>query len=280
MIDSTTQLIGLIGNPIKHSKSPEMHNAMFEKLNLNYRYLAFEVEEPQLKAAINGMKALGIRGFNVTIPYKVKVMDFLDEISEQAMEIGAVNTVVNQQGKLIGYNTDGEGYVRSLLEETGIDLNNKKILILGAGGAAKAIAYSIAKYPIKKLTIYSRNISKGNLLFEALKQKTTVELIDDNQLKSLVEQSDIIINTTPVGMSPNILDSLINPKWLNEQQVVSDIIYNPLETQLLKDAKSKQATIHTGLGMFIYQGLIAFEKWTEITPDADQMRKIVMESLK
>ena len=278
MINSKTKLVGLIGNPISHSKSPQMHNAVFEKLYLNYRYLAFKVEPQHLKQAIEGVKAFEIKGLNVTIPFKVDVMPLLDELSEEAKIIGAVNTIVNHSGKLTGYNTDGEGYLRSLTEETGVELENKSVLILGAGGAARAVGYALSRHPLKNLLIANRGRERAAQLISELSKYTLTEYVPYLSLKAAVEKADVIINTTSVGMYPNIEQTLINKEWITPNHLVSDIIYNPLKTRLIKDAKKQGAKIHTGLGMFVYQGLIAFEKWTGITPDPDLMRKTVLKS--
>jgi len=278
-IDSQTQLIGLIGHPVSHSRSPQMHNAMFKKVGLNYRYLAFDVAKENLQQAIEAMRALHIQGFNVTIPHKVEVMKYLDRISEEAKQIGAVNTIVNHDGELVGYNTDGEGYLRSLLEETGIDLSGKKIVLLGAGGAARAIGYTLSNQPIEQLYLVNRNENKAHSLKQDLEHYTEVKVFSIEQLEHVIKESDIIINTTSIGLSPNVDQSLIKSEWMRSSHIASDIIYNPLETKWIQEARLQGAQTHTGLGMFIYQGVIAFEKWTGITPDALEMRKIVLESI-
>ncbi|MFV9510976.1 shikimate dehydrogenase [Tepidibacillus sp. LV47] len=279
-MNSQTQLIGLIGHPVSHSKSPEMHNGMFAKLDLNYVYLAFDVPPSHLKEAIEGMKALKIKGFNVTIPHKVEVMKYLDQVSEEAKQIGAVNTIVNDEGRLIGYNTDGIGYLRSLIEETGVQLKGKRVLILGAGGAARAIGYTIANSPIGQLTIINRDQNKAHILRKSLEQYTKTDVLSIEQMEKGVKEADIIVNTTSIGMAPNIDQSLIKKEWIQPNHLVSDIIYNPLETKLIQEARSQGAQVHSGLGMFIYQGVIAFEKWTGITPDPSYMRLKVIESIK
>ena len=279
-INSQTHVIGLIGHPVAHSRSPQMHNAMFQDLGLNNVYLAFDVAPEQLKAAIEGVRALGVRGLNVTIPHKVNVMNYLDGISPEAKQIGAVNTIVNQGGYLIGYNTDGEGYLRSLLEETGTEIKGKRILLLGAGGAARAIGYTMVTSGIEKLTIMNRDENKAHILQQDLKQYAKTEVLTMAQLENAVKDSDLIINTTSMGMSPNIHHSLLEKQWISPHHLVSDIIYNPLETQMMKDAKEQGATVHGGLGMFIYQGVIAFEKWTGMTPNAIKMKETVLHALK
>lgn len=280
MINSKTKLIGLLGHPVAHSKSPIMHNSMFQALKLNYAYLAFDVEPKQLEEAVTAVKALHIRGLNVTIPHKVEIMPFLDEISEEARIIGAVNTVVNENGKLLGYNTDGEGYVRSLLEETGTTLIGKKVLVLGAGGAARAINYSLSKQPIRQLVIVNRDKEKADQMKNELKKQVEVGVAGYEELEEEIRKTDVIINTTSIGMFPHSHQSLIEKEWIEPRHLVSDIIYNPLATQLLQDAKEQGAVVHSGLGMFVYQGVLAFEKWTGITPDPNVMRESVLESFR
>jgi len=278
MVNANTELIGLFGHPVSHSKSPLMHNAMFHELGLNYLYLAFDVQPENLQAAIAGVRALGFRGLNITIPHKEAIIPFLDEISPEAKLIGAVNTVVNSNGKLIGYNTDGEGYLASLLEETGVQLQDKKIIILGAGGAARAISYALAKQQVKKITIINRDETRAEELVLSI-NNSKIDVANFAQLESCLHEAELIINTTSVGMSPNITGTLVKKEWINPQQIVSDIIYNPLLTKLLSDADAQGATIHEGLGMFINQGAIAFEKWTEIKADSSFMRQVVLDSL-
>jgi len=279
MVNSETKLIGLLGHPVKHSKSPQMHNHMFRLMGLNNSYLAFDVEINDLAKAIAGIRGLQLKGCNVTIPHKVDVMKYLDEVSEEADQIGAVNTIVNDHGKLIGYNTDGEGYVRSLIEEAGIDPNGKSVLILGAGGAARAISYTFFQYGIKQLFIINRNRDKAEILKQKLDSTYKINICSVEDLKDLLDKVDIIVNTTSIGMHPNIGETLIKKEWIKASHLVSDIIYNPLETQLLKDAKEQGATTHSGLGMFVYQGVIAFEKWTGMSPDPTEMKKAVLEAL-
>jgi len=278
MINSETKLIGLIGDPISHSKSPIMHNTMLDKLGLNYRYLAFNVSANRLEQALDGIRALNIKGINVTIPHKVNVMKYLDDISEEAIKIGAVNTIVNQGGKLIGYNTDGEGYVRSLVEETGVSLKDKRIMLLGAGGAAKAIGYTLSMLNLGSIVIINRNLEKAAELKAVIGKNVSTDSAGIDEINDYINNVDIIINTTSIGLYPNIEQSLINKELINPSHLVSDIIYNPLITKLLIDADAKGAMVHTGLGMFIYQGAIAFEKWTGVYPDTKFMRDTVIDS--
>ncbi|MGD9676751.1 MAG: shikimate dehydrogenase [Vulcanibacillus sp.] len=278
MINSETKLIGLIGDPISHSKSPIMHNTMLDKLGLNYRYLAFNVSHRRLEQAIDGIRALNIKGINVTIPHKVNVMKYLDDISEEAKRIGAVNTIVNRDGRLIGYNTDGEGYVRSLVEETGIKLEGKRVMLLGAGGAAKAIAYTLSMRNLDSIVIVNRNLDKAAELKDVIGKNASTVSVGIDEINDYINDAEIIINTTSIGLYPDIEESLIDKELIKPSHLVSDIIYNPLITKLLIDADNKGAMVHTGLGMFIYQGAIAFEKWTGVYPDTKFMRDTVIDS--
>ena len=279
MGNKQTEIIGLIGHPVGHSMSPVMHNAMFKELALNYHYVAFDVHPSQLKEAITGVKALNIKGFNVTIPHKASILPFLDEISEEARIIGAVNTVVNLDGRLIGYNTDGDGYLQSLLEETGVSLQDKKIVILGAGGAAKGISYAFFKHPIAKLTIVNRDLEKANQLIDVIKDRISVRSTTYEQMEEVLQEADIVVNTTSIGMYPKIDETILPKDYIKAHHLISDIVYNPLETKLLKDAKEQGAKTHSGLGMFIYQGTLAFKKWTGYEANPILMNKIVLEKL-
>lgn len=274
-MDNQTVLTGLFGLPVGHSLSPDMHNAAFRELGLNFAYMAFAIEKDQLRAAVEGIRAMSIRGVNVTIPHKVRVMEFLDEIDPEALSIGAVNTIVNDKGKLIGYNTDGRGYVRSLVEETGIKLKDKKVLLVGAGGAARAVGVSLALEGIKQITVANRSIEKAAELCDVLTQNVgTAVPIPLDEIKDLKEV-DIIINTTSVGMYPEIDDIPIPKEVLHTELLVSDLIYNPFQTKLLKEGQKIGSKTHNGLGMFVHQGALAFELWTGHQAPSDLMRSIV-----
>lgn len=279
MINNDIKIIGLIGNPVKHSKSPQMHNALFAKLNLKYEYLAFNVAAGELERAVAGLKALNFAGANVTVPHKVAIIPYLDAISPEVVAIGAVNTVVNKDGRLVGYNTDGAGYLQSLLTETGISLADKRVLILGAGGATRAIAYTLAQEPLAELTILNRNPDKAAAIANNLSVNFPTKIAIIDKINNFVAEADIIINTTTVGMSPHFNQTLVPQELIHARQLVSDIVYNPLETRLLREAAEQGAKTHSGLGMFINQGAIAFEKWTGITPDTDFMRETVLAAL-
>lgn len=279
IIDSKTVLYGVFGDPIGHSKSPLMLNRAFRETGINAAYAAFHIKPGTLKDAVNGVRALNFRGVNVTIPYKVEVMDYLDEIDEGARAIGAVNTIVNDNGRLKGYNTDGIGYVRSLKEETGIDLSGRKVLMLGAGGAARAIVYALAKEGAAQIVIANRTEERAVELAADMSVYTDVKGIGTGAAGAYAREADLVINTTSAGMFPKVEELPMDPADLHAGLLVSDLIYNPRHTRLLKEAESVGARIHGGLGMFIYQGAYAFEYWTGRPAPAEVMREAVERSL-
>ena len=276
MINSETKLLGLIGHPVEHSLSPIMHNEALKDKNLNYVYLAFDVSPENLKYVVDGAKSLGINGFNITIPYKVDIMKYLNKIDKEAELIGAVNTVKIENDIAIGYNTDGLGARMSLEEEIG-KVENKNILIIGAGGASRAVAFELAKN--NNITIINRTVEKARALSEEISEKLN-KTINYNNLNIDIKEFDIIIHTTPIGMYPNVdVQPIINTKDINESMVVMDLIYNPEETVLLKEAKKQGAKTINGLGMLVYQGAIAFEIWTGVKPDVKVMKRALKEAL-
>jgi len=283
-ITSKTKTLGIFGYPISHTLSPAMHNAVIKALGLDMVYLPFEVKPSNLKEAINGIKSLGIIGVNITIPHKESVIRFLDDISEEARLVGAVNTIVNKDRKLVGYNTDGSGYMASLKEELGFNPKSKRIIIIGAGGAARGILAALATQKPKSITVANRTLSRAVSLIKAFKGKfrdTRFEAInlDDNMLKMSFNSVDLLINTTSVGMKQG--KTLKIPlETLPKIAIVSDIIYNPLETLLLKKAKKFGLTTHGGLGMLVHQGARSFKLWTGMDAPMNVMRKAALKALK
>ncbi|KEK26264.1 shikimate dehydrogenase [Bacillus gaemokensis] len=273
------QLYGVIGNPIGHSLSPLMHNDAFEHLSIDAHYHAFLVEEETLGEAVKGLKALGVSGFNVTTPHKVSIMKHLDEIDPLAKQIGAVNTVVHRDGKLIGYNTDGIGYVRSLQSISKEPLNRKRILLLGAGGACRAIYFSLADAGVNEIDIANRTVEKAEQLIAGGQSKITSHALSLEQATEEQGNYDIIIHTTTIGMHPRIQHTPLQIRSLKPAAIVSDIIYNPFETKLLQDAREKGAIVQNGIDMFVYQGALAFEMWTGRMPDVERMKQLVMKKL-
>lgn len=282
-------MVGLLGHPVGHSHSPRMHNAAFQALGLPYAYQAFDVWPEHLAEAVRGMRALGFRGFNVTIPHKVAVMELVDELSEEAVGIGAVNTVVIDEGrKLYGTNTDGTGYLRSLKEETGMTLADARVVLLGAGGAARAVGYTLLKEGIAVLRIANRGPERAQGLAERLraafagrKEKVEVAVGSLSDVSRWLADADLVINTTSVGMYPHVEAAPVPAEWLRrlpERAVVSDLIYNPRKTRFLQEAERLGLRIHGGLGMFVYQGAEAFRLWTGREAPVSVMWRAVAEA--
>ncbi|HEU4962677.1 MAG TPA: shikimate dehydrogenase [Bacilli bacterium] len=284
MITSTTQLTGLFGHPVAHSKSPQMHNAAFAHLGLDYAYLAFDVAPEAIGQAVASIRALNLRGVNVTIPHKVAVIPYLDELSEAARLIGAVNTIVHESGKLVGHNTDGIGYLTALREETGFDVRGKKVLLLGAGGACRAVAVQMALEGAALVAIAARDTQKASDLAQHIAKQTAAKTkvlsflqqdeqeAVDTKPQTTVADFDLIVNTTPVGMHPHTDAVPLYPAFLQKGQLVSDLIYNPRLTRFLQEAQARGCRISGGLGMFVHQGAHAFELWTGIAAPTDVMR--------
>ena len=268
MIDQHTQLYGVVGNPIGHSLSPTMHNAAFLETGLNAVYLAFETND--IRDAVKGMKAMGIKGLSVTIPYKEDVIPLLNEVDDLAAKIGAVNTVVNQEGLLKGYNTDAVGALKALEEKT--EISGKRCLIVGAGGAARAIGYILKKKGADVIVV-NRSVERG----ESLCRDIGCTFVHLNELE--FQTSDILINTTPVGMTPETDLCPVPEKVLKRGMIVMDIIYNPLETRLIRAAKSMDCLTVNGLGMFIHQGAEQFRLWTGLEAPIEVMMEAVKKGL-
>ncbi|MFD2169201.1 shikimate dehydrogenase [Tumebacillus lipolyticus] len=275
MPTSATRLVGLFGHPVAHSKSPQMHNAAFAHLSLDYSYLAFDVEPKRLQSAVESIRTLRMRGVNVTIPHKVAIIPYLDRLSREAELIGAVNTVVNDQGVLTGYNTDGIGYLSALEEETGFNVSGQRVLVLGAGGAARAVTVQLALRGTSELVVAARTAEKAAGLVDELQALTRSAALSWEAAAAQLDAYDLIINTTPVGMHPDDGALPIQVERLRPGQVVSDLIYNPLHTRLLQEAKARGCITVGGLGMFIHQGAHAFAHWTGVDAPVDVMRRTV-----
>jgi len=272
-INRETKLYGIIGNPVSHSMSPAIHNAAFKEKRLNNIYVPLKVAD--IDTFMREYRKIDFHGFSVTIPHKESVLPFLDNIDDTAGKIGAINTIVNQNGKLIGYNTDCMAAVMGLecsLTETDETLNNKKISIIGAGGAARAIAFGLKEKGCN-ITIFNRTIKRA----EKLSHDVQCRFENFEEIHKL--DSDILINTTPIGMFPNIDQTPIPKKILKEGMVVFDAVYNPTETRLLREAKEKRCHTVNGLSMFINQAAEQFRLWTNIDPPIELMSKVVKEML-
>ncbi|WP_298499747.1 shikimate dehydrogenase [uncultured Methanobrevibacter sp.] len=261
-IKGSTNIVGLIGHPVEHSFSPPMHNAAFKKLGMDYAYVAFDVEPKNISQAIEGAQALNIKGFNVTIPHKIEVMQYLDGLDEVAALIGAVNTIDFKDLK--GYNTDGIGAIRAIEEVTKV--KNKNVIVAGAGGASRAISFYLAKFGVDSLIILNRNVEKAKNLAGDV---SASNLIDDVKADSISEignylkDADILVDTTPLGMHPHIDDEPIaKAEDMHDDLVVFDAVYNPNETVLLKEAIKAGAKPIYGIKMLLYQGAESFRIWT------------------
>lgn len=270
-ITGHTQLTGLLGSPVSHSISPLMHNEAFRLLNLDYAYLCFDVTEADLPQAVAGLKACGIRGFNLTMPCKNKMAELADHLSPAASLIGAVNTVVNDNGILTGHNTDGVGYMQAV-KDAGYDIIDKTITVMGAGGAATAICAQAALDGVAAIHIFARPTSRfwdrtcqlADRIQSSLPCRIFVHDNDDRTaLKDAVAESTLLLNATSVGMAPHIDASIIQDTSIFRRDlIVSDVIYNPRETKLLREAREAGLRTFNGMYMLLYQGAEAFRIWT------------------
>lgn len=278
-IKGSTQLTCIIGSPVEHSKSPYMHNLAFEKLGLDYAYMAFDIKEGSLKQGVDGLRTLNVRGFNITMPHKQEVMKYLDKIEEDAKLIGAVNTVLNNNGKLIGYNTDGKGFIKSL-EERNVKYIDEKIVIIGAGGAAKAIAIELALKGVKNIVIVNRTLEKAEAISHTINKniegsESRSLVLDEKLLKEELKDASILINTTSVGMGDSIDKNIIkNEDTLDKDLFVADLIYNPVKTKFLSMAEEKGCRIMNGLDMLVYQGALVFKIWTGADMPVEVIKKM------
>ena len=275
-ITGQTKIVGIIGDPIEHSRSPQIHNAAITALGLDYVYVAFHVQPNNLGAAIEGFKATNVVGINVTIPHKQNVISYLDEISREATLIGAVNTLIFKDGAISGENTDAPGFLQAMQEE-GLDVpQGGSAVIIGAGGSARAIVVALALAGVQTICIANRTVSRAVALATDLSDKTDASIygigLDDPRLPSAVEMSQLVVNTASTSMDVSH-PLLIDPEWLTPQSIVYDIVYTPPETRLLQAAAEKECHTVGGLGMLVHQGAIAFERWTGVNPPVETMRQ-------
>lgn len=276
-IDSETQVAGVIGYPIRHTLSPAMHNAAFRALGLNWIYLPFEVPPERLDGAIKGMRGLRLRGLNVTIPHKVEVIRYLDELTEAARRIGAVNTLFWEDSHLVGDNTDAGGFLQAL-RQAGFDAKGKRVLVVGAGGSARAVLYALSQQDAY-LFLTNRSIEKARQLATEFAVEQVYPL-EPYALHPVMNQIDLVIHCTPVGMAPEAekeppipLEALPPHAW------VSDLIYRPLHTRFLRRAASLGLHTLGGLEMLLYQGAESFVRWTGLVPPVEVMRRALLEQV-
>jgi shikimate dehydrogenase len=272
-ITGKTKIIGVIGNPVEHSISPQLHNTLSRYLGLDLVYIPMRPEKDQLENAVKGLKAINITGFNVTIPFKNDIIKYLDECSEEATLMGAVNTVKNLDGRLYGYNTDAEGFSCSFKMESDTGFEGKTVAVLGAGGASRAIAVKVAMEKASKVFILNRTLPGACEIAELINRSfsctASASGLNSPEAAGILKRSDIIINTTPLGMYPHPDDSPL-PEFdgFRKSQIIYDTIYNPPMTKFLAAASQKGCKTINGFGMLIFQGILAYEMWTGIkVPD-------------
>ena len=272
----------VIGNPVSHSLSPAIHNRAFQELGLDFVYLAFRVED--LRSAVSGVRALeNFRGLSVTIPHKVAILEHLDEVAEVDRQIGSINTVVSEGGRLRGFGSDGPG-ARQALAQGGVEVAGEPVLILGSGGAARAIGFDLAHHAAPS-SLVVLGVVEGELeaLVRDLKERTGVnaagELLSERTLERRLAESRVLIHATPIGMHPSDHQCLVPPEWMHRDLAVMDIVYNPYQTELLKRAKARGLKTVPGLEMFVNQALLQFEAWTGERAPRQVMREVVLDHL-
>ena len=280
VISGKTAVYALIGDPVDHTMSPAIQNAAFHSLGIDAVYAAFQVSPRRLKAGIGGLRALGVKGFNITLPHKMKVLRYLDEIESSASAIGSVNTVVNTEGKLRGYNTDGTGAVDALVN-AGAAPKGKAVLMFGAGGAGRAIAYALAQQA-SSLNVINRSATKAKDLVTWLRRKFSIDVtyatVSSKLLPALVKKADIVVNASSMGMH-GVTDPPVEAAWLRPNQWVFDIVYKPLQTRLLEIADKAGAKRVNGLDMLLNQGACSFELWNGKKAPIFEMRKAMTQNL-
>jgi shikimate dehydrogenase len=264
----------IIGDPIDHTLSPAIHNAAFTTLGLNCSYIAFRVQEGQLKNSMDSLRAINIGGFNVTMPHKVTVLDYVDRLDKIVEMVGAANTINNQGGKFYAYNTDVVGFIEPL-QQRKIDLNGYEVLILGAGGAARAVAVALSQEKgVSRINIFNRNIDRSTNLANVInKLGIKTDIISQNDIQKIASRSNLIINTTPLGMKNE--ESLIKTSSISKESIVYDIVYKPIETKLLKNAKTAGAQVIYGYEMLLEQAIASFKIWLRIDPPIESMKKVL-----
>ncbi len=282
-ITANTRALAIFGDPVGHSISPPMQGAALRELGIDMVYMAFQVAPAALGSAVEAIRALGIRGVNITIPHKERVMEFLDDLDETARVLGAVNTIVNNNGTLRGYNTDAGGFITSLEGETGFTPSGRAALVVGAGGAARAVVYGLAAGRASSIIIANRTARRAEALAEALARvcpgvEIKAAALDSIEMEGYLEGADLLVNATSLGMGAEGRLGL-PMRLLNKKAVVSDIVYTPMETELIKEARALGLLTHGGLGMLVGQGAKSFEIWTGKKAPVEVMKKAALEAL-
>ncbi len=281
-IGPETRIVGVFGYPVRHSASPAMQNAAFLSTGLDYIYLSFEVKPQDIKEALNSLRVLGIRGMNLTIPHKETSIAFLDEISAEALKIKAVNTVMLENGRLRGFNTDIEGFLKPLVFENGWLPEGKKAVILGAGGAARAVVFSLLDAGASEIVIANRTPERAKKLSDFMKPlfpsaQIRCVSISDSSLANQISSSSLLVNCTPLGMKNE--NPLRDFDCIKPGMKVYDLIYRPADTPLLAGARKKGADTIGGLGMLVYQGAASFKIWTSADPPIGVMKNACREAI-
>lgn len=276
-ITANTRILGVMGYPIAHSLSPAMFNAAFSQLGMDWVYLAYAVKPEYLAPALAGIKSLGLSGVNVTIPFKEPVIEHLDELTPEAGLIGAVNCIAVRGERLIGHNTDGDGFLKSLIKDARYDPRGKRVLVLGAGGAARAVALTLGRYKCREITIANRTIDRAAALAKDVVRETSIPAkgmgLGESELRRAAAESELVVQTSPVGMHPaGKAPEWFDPAWLKPDVLVADIIYRPRPTELLRRSAALGLCTLDGLGMLVYQGALAFSWWTGEEAPVEVMR--------
>ena len=282
VIDSA---LGIIGHPIGHSISPRFQQAGLDHLAVDHRYLPYEVQPDQVADFVASLRSNAVRGINVTVPHKEAVMPFLDEIDEWAAEAGAVNTIVNRAGRLVGYNTDGYGFLRALRESAGLDPAGKRALILGAGGSARGVVQALLRAGVADLTIANRTLERAGALAELAANRnvpTRAVQLDALQAGNVAEATDLIVNCTSLGMhhGPDEGASPLGASRIPASALVYDLVYNPMLTPLLREAQMAGAPTLGGISMLVYQGAASFELWLERPAPVSVMMDAAMSAMR
>jgi len=280
-INGKTKIIGVIGENIENSLSPLLHNQIILKHSLDFCYLPFQVAESDLDEAIQGIRALNVRGVNITFPYKEKVIEFLDELEESARRIGAVNTIVNNKGNLSGYNTDVIGFKKSLQDKEKFVIKEKKAVILGAGGAARGVIYALLEEGIEEISIFNRTLEKAEKIeqdFYPFFPRSIINIFsfEQNDLKDKIKEANFLVNTTSIGMASQLNNTpLLDEKLFHPNLLVYDIIYHPAKTLFLREAERAEAKIINGLPMLVYQGIESFYLWSGLKVKGKEALEII-----
>lgn len=282
-ISATTNIYGIFGHPVSHSLSPLMHNKAFEELGLNCVYLGFDIEPGKLSSAVSAIKTLNVKGINITIPHKEAMVNQLNDLTEPVILTGAVNTIKNEDGRLVGYNTDVPGVMRAIKEEFNFNPQYKTAFLVGAGGASRAVVAGMCLGGIRQIVIANRTLDRANLLKTQFSDQypnvifKTVALSDAIKIKSFLADSDIVVNSSPAGMGE--IPPLDLPlKAIAKDAPVYDLVYKPILTPLVKQARELGLKAESGLGMLLYQGVEAFEIWTGKKAPVDSMREVLYSS--